>query len=101
MRTLRRSAVVVLVLLASSAAEPVETEIAGLTGELVELRLAGGVLRLGVRFSNTGPAEASLSYSPSQVVLVDVKSKRKYLPMKSADNRHIAPHVDTVDGYMR
>src|SRR5688572_6744348 len=83
------------------AAQQVETEIPGLTAEFVELRLSGDVLRLAVRYTNSGTADASLSYSPAQIVLVDVKSKRKHLPMKSADNRHIAPHVDAVDGYMR
>lgn len=103
MRALRRVALVVFILLAPAAteAQPVETEVPGLTAEFLELRLASGVLRLAVRFNNGGPANASLSYSPAQIVLVDVKSKRKYLPMKTADNRHIAPHVDSVDGYMR
>ncbi|HUP00571.1 MAG TPA: OmpA family protein [Gemmatimonadota bacterium] len=82
-------------------AQPVETEIPGVTAEFLELRLSGDVLRLAVRFTNSGTSDASLSYPPSQIVLVDVKSKRKYLPMKTADNRHIAPHVDPVDGYMR
>jgi outer membrane protein OmpA-like peptidoglycan-associated protein len=102
MRTLRPLLLVLAIFLApaAAAAQPVETEIPGLTGELLELRLAGGVLRLAVRFNNSGSSDASLSYPPSQIVLVDVKSKRKYLPMK-ADNRHIAPHVDSVDGYMR
>lgn len=103
MRILRGLLMVVLISLApaAAAAQPAETEIPGLTGEVLELRLSGGVLRLAVRFHNTGPSAASLSYPPSQIVLVDARSKRKYLPMKSADNRHIAPHVDPVDGYMR
>jgi outer membrane protein OmpA-like peptidoglycan-associated protein len=103
MRTLRGLVMGLLISLApaAAAAQPVETETPGLTAELLELRLSGGVLRLAVRFNNTGTSDASLSYPPSQIVLVDAKSKRKYLPMKTAENRHIAPHVDPVDGYMR
>jgi outer membrane protein OmpA-like peptidoglycan-associated protein len=82
-------------------AQQAETEIPGVTAEFVELRLAGDALRLAVRFNNTGASEASLSYPPSQIVLVDAKSKRKYLPVKTADNRYIAPHVNSVDGHMR
>lgn len=103
MRTVRLLVLGLLFLLAPvvSAAQQAETEIPGLTAELLELRLAGDVLRLAVKFTNSGISEASLSYPPSQIVLVDVKSKRKYLPMKAADNRYIAPHVNSVDGYMR
>jgi outer membrane protein OmpA-like peptidoglycan-associated protein len=103
MRTLRRTVLIALCCLApgSATAQQVETEMPGVTVELVELRQAGDILHLAVRFNNTGSADASLSYPPSQIVLVDAKSKRKYLPMKTADNRYIAPHVNPVDGYMR
>jgi len=35
-------------------AQPVETELAGGTAEVVDLRQNGGVLRLAVRFANSG-----------------------------------------------
>src|SRR5688572_14987185 len=103
MRTLRPMVLALIFSLATGIvyAQQAETEIPGVTAELVELRLAGDALRLAVRFNNTGASQASLSYPPSQVVLVDAKSKRKYLPVKTADNRYIAPHVNSVDGYMR
>lgn len=85
----------------AAAAQPAETEIPGLTAEVVELRLSGGVLRLAVRFANAGTSDASLSLSPRQIVLVDVKSKRKHMPLKTADNRFVVPNVNPVDGAMR
>ena len=39
-------------------AQPVETEVPGVTAEVVELRQAGGVLRLAVRFVNGGAKTA-------------------------------------------
>jgi outer membrane protein OmpA-like peptidoglycan-associated protein len=103
MRSLRRMvpALCLALVPAVAAGQQVETEIPGVTAELVELRLAGEALRLAVRFNNTGASDASLSFPPSQIVLVDAKSKRKHLPVKTADNRYIAPHLDTVDGYLR
>ena len=62
---------------------PVETEIEGVTAQLLELRQSGGMLRLAVRFTNTGPRTAdSGRFTIGRIVLVDVKSKRKFLPVK-------------------
>jgi hypothetical protein len=73
-------AVVVLGLLfhvpAAAQTPPVETEIAGVTADVVELRQSGGVLRLAVRFANGGATLAeSARYGLDRIVLVDVKSK--------------------------
>jgi outer membrane protein OmpA-like peptidoglycan-associated protein len=103
MRTVRRFFPIALCFLmpGMAAAQPVETEMPGVTAELIELRLAGDVVRLAVRFNNSGTEEQALWYSPSNIVLIDAKSKQKHLPVKAADNRHIAPNVDPNNGEMR
>jgi hypothetical protein len=92
-----------LLLLALSApahAELVETEIPGVTAELVELRTYGSVSALGIRYVNSGPKEAYTDrYEVDKVVVVDVKSKQKYLPVKDADGRFVAgPIGDSIGG---
>jgi outer membrane protein OmpA-like peptidoglycan-associated protein len=79
---------------------PVETEIEGVTAQLLELRQSGGVLRLAVRFSNTGAKTADSSrYTVGRIVLVDAKSKKKFLPIKDADGDFIGgPIADSLDG---
>ena len=79
---------------------PVETEIEGVTAQLVELRQSGGALRLAVRFTNNGAKTAESSrYTVGRIVLVDAKSKKKYLPMKDADGDFIGgPIADALDG---
>jgi outer membrane protein OmpA-like peptidoglycan-associated protein len=81
-------------------AEPMETEIPGVTAELVELRQAGGVLRLAVRYANAGDREASPSrFSVGKIALVDVKSKQKHFPIKDANGAYIGgPIGDAIDG---
>jgi len=83
-----------------SQAQPVETEVAGVTAEVLELRQSGGVLRLAVRFANGGAATADFSrYWIGRIVLVDVKSKKKYFPLKDANGLFIAgPFGDSIDG---
>jgi outer membrane protein OmpA-like peptidoglycan-associated protein len=85
---------------AGAQAQPAETEIDGVTAEVVELRTAGGVLRLAVRFTNKGAETADFNrYDAGQIVLVDAKSKRKHLPMKDANGRWVAgPIGDDIDG---
>jgi outer membrane protein OmpA-like peptidoglycan-associated protein len=77
---------------APGVAQPVETEQEGVTAELVELRLSGGVLRLAVRFTNT--TGERVSFNPinanDSIVLVDAKSKRKHLPLKDANGHPVA-----------
>lgn len=85
----------------SAAAEPVETEIDGVTAEVVELRTSGGVTRLGVRFINSGTQKAESShYSVGKIVLVDAKSKQKHLPIKDASGQFIGGPIGdtTIDG---
>jgi outer membrane protein OmpA-like peptidoglycan-associated protein len=92
--------VATLLLPAVAHAQPAETEIDGVKAEVIELRQAGGVLRLAVRFANQGPETAEFSrYSVGQIVLVDAKSKRKHLPLKDADGNYVGgPIGDEIDG---
>ena len=82
-------------------AQPVETELAGVTAELLELRQSGGVLRLAVRFANNGTDTADFdAYEVSRLVLVNAKSKKKHLPIKDANDRWVAgPILD--DAFIR
>ena len=85
----------------SAAAEPVETEIDGVTAEVAELRTSGGVTRLAVRFINSGTKKAESShYSVGKIVLVDAKSKKKHLPIKDASGYFIGGPIGdtTLDG---
>jgi len=85
----------------SAAAEPVETEIDGVTAEVAELRTSGGVTRLAVRFINSGTKKAeSGHYSVGKIVLVDAKSKQKHLPVKDASGHFIGGPIGdtTLDG---
>ena len=81
-------------------AQPTETELAGVTAEVVELRQNGGVLRLAVRFANSGADTANFNaYEVSRIVLVDAKSKKKHLPMKDANGQWVAgPIGDDIAG---
>jgi outer membrane protein OmpA-like peptidoglycan-associated protein len=90
-------------LLATSTAveaQPAETEQAGVTAEVVELRQSGGVLRLAVRFANSGAETANFNaYEVSRIVLVDAKSRTKHLPIKDANGHWVAgPIGDDIDG---
>ena len=80
--------------------QPVDTEMSGVTAELVELRQAGGILRLAVRFINSrADDEDRERFAISRIVLVDVKSKRKHFPLKDASGQFIAgPIGDSLDG---
>ncbi len=85
----------------SAAAEPVETEIDGVTAEVAELRTSGGVTRLAVRFINSGTKQAETDhYSVGKIVLVDAKSKQKHLPLKDASGYFIGGPIGdtTLDG---
>ncbi|MGH9368378.1 MAG: hypothetical protein ACRD3M_11955, partial [Thermoanaerobaculia bacterium] len=71
--------------------QPVETELEGVTAEVVELRQAGGVLRLAIRFTNGGAAAADPSdYGVDRITLVDVKSKKKHFPLRDANSQYLA-----------
>ena len=76
---------------ASGAAQPVETEIAGVTAEVAELRNAGGVVRLAIEYMNAGDKTLeSDTFSPERITLVDVKSRKKYFPIKDANGDYLA-----------
>lgn len=87
---------------ASGEAQPVETEKEGVTAELVELRQAGGALRLAVRFTNKGSETADFdSYEFDRITLIDAKSKRKHLPMTDANEHPIAgPILDSNNPFV-
>ena len=84
----------------AASAQPAETELAGVTAEVVELRQNAGVLRLAVRFVNSGDKTADFRrYEADRIVLVDVKSKRKHLPIKDANGNFVAgPIGDFIGG---
>jgi outer membrane protein OmpA-like peptidoglycan-associated protein len=91
---------VAICLAAPVAAEPVETEIDGVTAEVAELRTSRGVTRLAIRYKNDGAKEATTDlYEVDKIALVDVKSKQKHSPIKDANNRFIAgPINDEIGG---
>jgi outer membrane protein OmpA-like peptidoglycan-associated protein len=77
-----------------------ETELPGVTAELVELRQSGGVLRLAVRLTNGGASTVDSSrVAAGRIVLVDAKSRKKHFPMKDAEGHWLAgPIGDDIDG---
>jgi outer membrane protein OmpA-like peptidoglycan-associated protein len=85
---------------AAAGAQPVETEVAGVTAELVELRQNGGALRLAVRLTNgSGDLVDINAFEVGRIVLVDAKSKRKHLPLKDANGKWVAgPIGDDIAG---
>jgi hypothetical protein len=91
----------VLAAAAASAQQPVETEIPGVTAELLELRQHGGVLRLAIRFVNTADKEVAANQALlfSEVTLVDEKGGRKYYGLKNGNDRFLAgPMTDAAEG---
>jgi len=93
-------AALLLFVAAPAQAQPVETEMDGVTAELIELHQAGGVLRMAVRFTNSGAKEVEPThYTVDRITLVDVKSKKKYFPVRDADQQYLAgPLADRIDG---
>jgi outer membrane protein OmpA-like peptidoglycan-associated protein len=85
---------------ALASAELVETEIPNVTAEIAELRTSGGVTRLAIRYKNNGAEQANTDlYEVDKIAIVDVKSKKKYGPIKDADKRFIAgPINDEIGG---
>ncbi len=80
--------------------QPAETEIPGVTAEIVELRQDDGVLRLMVKYVNNGSEVASPDrFSVGEIALVDMQSKQKHFPLKGADGFFIGgPIGDEIDG---
>ena len=53
---------------------------------MAELRTSGGVTRLAMRYKNGGTKQAESDlYEVGKIALVDVKSKKKHLPIKDAN----------------
>ncbi|MEX0734500.1 MAG: OmpA family protein [Steroidobacteraceae bacterium] len=101
MKTVTPLLFVALFLTATIApAEPVETEIDGVTAEVAELRTSRGVTRLAIRYRNGNAEQAGTDlYEVDKIALVDVKSKQKHSPIKDANNQFIAgPINDEIGG---
>ncbi len=94
------SAFVVALGASAAFAEPTETEIPNVTAEVAELRTSGGVTRLAVRYTNGGAKSTEAdTFWIGKVVLVDVKSKKKHLPIKDANGQFVGgPIGDSIDG---
>jgi outer membrane protein OmpA-like peptidoglycan-associated protein len=85
----------------AALAEPTETEIPNVTAEVVELRTSGGVTRLAIRYTNAGATQVETKrFAVGAIVLVDVKSKKKYFPIKAADGMFVGGPIGdtTLDG---
>jgi outer membrane protein OmpA-like peptidoglycan-associated protein len=84
----------------TALAEPQDTEIPGVTAEVAELRTSGGVTRLAVRYANRGAQEVAIKHIEIRtIVLVDVKSKRKHIPIQDANAQYIGgPRSDASGG---
>jgi hypothetical protein len=100
---LSRFALASLLVLAPAIAsgQPVETEIAGVTAELLELRQQDNVLRLAIRFLNTTQNEVSAGqpFLFNDVALVDEKAGKKYYALKDGEGRFLAgPRSDPDTG---
>jgi hypothetical protein len=90
-----------LVLSASTAtAQPAETEIPGVTAELLELRASGGALRLAIGFVNTTNAEtAPVEIKVREAVLLDSKALTKTFGLADQAGRYVAgPITDWSEG---
>jgi outer membrane protein OmpA-like peptidoglycan-associated protein len=101
MNALSRLAVLALLLAPGLAsAELVETEIENVSAEIAELRTSGGVTRLAVRYQNNGAKEAWTDiYEINKIAIVDVKSKKKYAPIKDASGWFMGgPINDEIGG---
>jgi OOP family OmpA-OmpF porin len=95
--TARKLAAALTFLLAAGAAsaQPTETEIPDVSAEIAELRTHGGVTRLAVRYVNGGAEERWTDrFAPSQVVIIDAKSKQKRLPIQDAEQKFVGGPFD-------
>lgn len=101
---MKRTALACLILALTcvpAAAQPAETEIPGVTAELLELRQDAGVLALAVKFVNTTASDAAVSEGLmfKDVTLIDAKAKTKYLPLEGPGKRFFAgPASDHNEG---
>jgi len=89
-----------LAIVSQVSAEMTETEMSGVSAELLELRQNGGVLRLAVRFVNGTERAASWGrFDAGKITIVDVKAKQKHFPIKDANGQWLAgPIGDSIDG---
>ena len=90
-----------LLLPAAAQAQPVETELAGVTAEVVELRQSRRRPAPGrpLRQRRCEDRRSSITMRSDRIVLVDVKSKKKHFPLKDANGQFIGgPIGDWLDG---
>lgn len=81
-------------------AQPVPTEIPGVTAEVLELRNAGGILRLALRLVNTtGSTTTPAEIRFSEVVLLDMNLLTKTFGLTDPVQRYLAgPATDWEQG---
>jgi outer membrane protein OmpA-like peptidoglycan-associated protein len=81
-------------------AEPVDTEMPGVTAELVDLRENEGILRMAVRLTNTTDQDVTgKAIGGGDLVLIDNKSRTKYFPLRDSDKHYfMGPVSDWNDG---
>jgi outer membrane protein OmpA-like peptidoglycan-associated protein len=89
-----------IILSVPTAADPVQTEISGVTAELLDLRQTNGVLRLAVRYANTTDAVVRFSdpVSYGAIALVDAKTKQKHFALKDADGKFLGGPISDWNG---
>jgi outer membrane protein OmpA-like peptidoglycan-associated protein len=78
-----------------------ETEIPGVTAVLEAVRQYNGILRIGVKLTNSSEKEARTGkpIQFSKIVVTDAKAGKKYSPLKGADGLYLAgPVSDSNDG---
>jgi hypothetical protein len=81
-------------------AEPVDTEMPGVTAELVDLRQNEGILRVAVRLTNTTDKDVTgKAIGGRDLVLVANKGRTKYFPLQGPDKHYfMGPVSDWNDG---
>jgi outer membrane protein OmpA-like peptidoglycan-associated protein len=84
----------------AAQAEPVDTEMPGVSAELVDLRQNEGLLRMAVRLANaTDKNVRGNAIAATDLVLVDNKSRTKYFPLQDPDKHYfMGPISDWNDG---
>jgi outer membrane protein OmpA-like peptidoglycan-associated protein len=75
------------------------TNIPGVSAKLAYLRQYNNILHMGILLGNSQKKRAvGPAFKYSDVVIVDSKSKRKYLPQKDADGHYIAGPIANWTG---
>jgi hypothetical protein len=91
---------VAAVVVPRALAAPQDTDVPGVTAEVVFLRQYNGVLHLGVMLHNPGdkPAARAQALNYAEVVIVDAKANKKYFPLKDANGHYLAGPISDWNG---